>query len=105
MLWEVDVHLVDAATDHTARAIVTGAAELGIAACTQARTAVGWLIEGDLARADVERLAARLLADPVTQSFVIAAVGEKQLLSGPAELPTVMHVLPHRQHQCQHQFH
>ena len=94
MLWEVDVHLVDANADHTARAIVTGAAELGIAACSQARTAVGWLIEGDLTRADVERLAARLLADSVTQSFVIAAVGEQQLMSGPAELPTVVHVLP-----------
>ena len=30
MLWEVDVHLRDAAADHAARAVVAGAAELGV---------------------------------------------------------------------------
>ena len=45
MLWEVDVYLRDPATDHTARAVIAGAAELGIAACTRAQSAVGWLIE------------------------------------------------------------
>ena len=55
MLWEVDVHSRSTDGDHAARAVVAGAAELGIAGCTQARTAAGWLIEGDLSRADVER--------------------------------------------------
>ena len=62
MLWEVDVHLRDATGDHAARALVAGATELGITGCTHAKTATGWLIEGDLSRADVERLEAAGIA-------------------------------------------
>ena len=94
MLWEVDVHLLDPAADHAARAVVAGAAELGIGGCTKGRTAAGWLIEGELSKADAERLAATLLADPVTETFTIAAVGDRALVAGPADLPTVLHVLP-----------
>jgi phosphoribosylformylglycinamidine synthase len=94
MLWEVDVHPRDAGADHAARALVAGAAELGVGSCTAARTAAGWLIEGDLSRDDVDRLAAALLADPVTETFVVAAVDDPLLCTGPAGLPTVLHVLP-----------
>ncbi|MFM8434009.1 MAG: phosphoribosylformylglycinamidine synthase subunit PurL [Planctomycetia bacterium] len=94
MLWEVDVSLRDPDADHAARAVVAGAAELGISGCTRARTATGWLIEGEISRADAERLAARLLTDPVTESFTLAAVGDPSLRSGPAGLPTAVHVLP-----------
>ncbi|MEI6239556.1 MAG: phosphoribosylformylglycinamidine synthase subunit PurL [Planctomycetia bacterium] len=94
MLWEVDVHPTDVAADHAARALVAGAAELGIAGCAQARTVAGWLIEGNLSHADVERLATRLLADPVTESFTIAEVGDPVLVAGPADLPLAVHVLP-----------
>ena len=94
MLWEVDVRLKDAGGDHAARAVVAGAAALGVHACTQAVTATGWLIEGQLSRTDVERLAAALLTDPVTESFTAAAVGDASLVQGPTDLPTVLHVLP-----------
>jgi phosphoribosylformylglycinamidine synthase II len=94
MLWEVDVRLKDAASDHAARAVVSGAAALGIGACTKAATATGWLIDGTLSRADVERLAGALLTDPVTEQFTVAEVGDASLLHGPADLPTVLHVLP-----------
>ncbi|MFM8951998.1 MAG: phosphoribosylformylglycinamidine synthase subunit PurL [Planctomycetaceae bacterium] len=94
MLWEVDVVSKEASGDHAARAVVAGAADLGIAGCTQARTAAGWLIEGDLTAADIERLAASVLADPVTESFTAAAVDTAAAPSGPAGLPTVVRVLP-----------
>ena len=94
MLWQVDVWPRDAAGDHAARAVVSGAAELGVSGCTEARTAAAWLIEGDLSRADVERLAAEVLADPVVESFTAAEVGDASLLAGPGHLPTVVHVLP-----------
>ncbi len=94
MLWEVDVISKEASGDHAARAVVAGAADLGIAGCTQARTAAGWLIEGDLTAADVERLAATVLADPVTESFTAAAVDAASPPSGPAGLPTIVRVLP-----------
>jgi len=94
MLWEVDVHPLDPAADHAARAVIAGASELGIGDCTAARTAAGWLIEGDMPRADVERLAAALLTDPVTESFTLAEAGDSSLVAGPGHLPTVLHVLP-----------
>ena len=94
MLWEVDVHPRDAAADHAARAVVAGAAELGIPDCGRARTAAGWLIEGSLSRDDVSRLAAEVLADPVTESFTLDEAGAAPLCVGPADLPTVVHVLP-----------
>jgi phosphoribosylformylglycinamidine synthase len=96
MLWEVDVLLRAATADHAARAVVAGAAELGIAGCTHARTAACWLVEGDLSQADVERLAAAVFADPVTERFNVAVAGDESLLAlgGDAALPTVLHVLP-----------
>jgi len=94
MLWEVDVVSKEASGDHAARAVVAGAADLGIAGCTRARTAAGWLIEGNLTAADVERLAATVLADPVTESFTATAVEAAAAPSGPAGLPTVVRVLP-----------
>ena len=97
MLWEVDVHLRDAAGDHAARALVAGAAELGVAGCTRARTATGWLIEGELSGADVERLAATVLTDPVTETFTVAEAGAAELTAAVGDtvgLPTLLHVLP-----------
>jgi phosphoribosylformylglycinamidine synthase subunit PurSL len=94
MLWEVDVAVRDAAGDHAAREVTSGAEALGIAACSRARTAAGWLIEGELSRADVEGLAAVLFADPVTESPVVAEVGAARLVEPFDGLPTVVHVLP-----------
>ena len=104
MLWEVDVHLRDAAADHAARAVVTGAAELGInlginlgiSGCAGAQTAAAWLIEGDFLQADVVRLAATVLTDPVTETFTVAQAGADVLTAAAAggALPTVLHVLP-----------
>ncbi|MDA1040694.1 MAG: hypothetical protein O3A37_10460, partial [Planctomycetota bacterium] len=94
MLWEVNVHHKDASGDHTARAVVAGAAAVGVDACRQAATATGWLIEGELSRADVEQLAATLLTDPVTESFTVAEVGDAAAATGHDHLPTVLHVLP-----------
>ncbi|MGI9177202.1 MAG: phosphoribosylformylglycinamidine synthase subunit PurL [Pirellulales bacterium] len=94
MLWEVDVVLGDPAADHAARDVVAGAVELGIGGCTRVRTAAGWLIEGNLTRADVERIATTLLADPVTESFVVDEVGAARLAHAVDGLPTIVHVLP-----------
>jgi phosphoribosylformylglycinamidine synthase subunit PurSL len=94
MLWEVDVYPREEAADHAARAVVAGARELGIPGCSRAKTAAGWLIEGSLSRDDVERLAAEVLADPVTESFTLDEAGAGPLCAGPADLPTIVHVLP-----------
>ena len=96
MLWEVDVFATDPANDHAARAVVAGAADLGIAGCRAARTVGGWLVEGNLARADIERVAAELLVDPVTESCAIfeLADGVAAAASPDSALPLALHVLP-----------
>jgi len=94
MFWEVDVSLTDPATDHAAGELVAAANQLGLAGCPAARTAAGWLIEGNLSRADVERIAALLLADPVTETFTAAEIGAAGLTAAVDGLSTVVHVLP-----------
>ena len=94
MLWEVDVSLRDATGDHAAREVIAGGAALGIPACGRARTAAGWLVEGDLSRDEAERLAATLFADPVTESSVVDEIGAARLTQPLDGLPTVVHVLP-----------
>ncbi|MBM4022139.1 MAG: phosphoribosylformylglycinamidine synthase subunit PurL [Planctomycetes bacterium] len=94
MLWEVDVTLRDASFDHAAGEVVAGARVLGVGDCTAARTAAGWLVEGDLSRSDIERIAATLLADPVSETFVAAEAGAAALDGTASDLPTVVHVLP-----------
>jgi phosphoribosylformylglycinamidine synthase len=94
MLWEVDVSLTDAKADHAARELVAAAGQLGLTACTAARTAAGWLVEGNVSRADVERIASVLLADPVTETSSAAEMGAAGLTAPVDGLPTVVHVLP-----------
>ena len=94
MLWEVDVSVADAAADHAARDLVAAATALGITGCSAARTAAGWLIEADVDRGTVERLAAVLLADPVSERFVVDVVAAPRLTDSFDGLPTVVHVLP-----------
>jgi phosphoribosylformylglycinamidine synthase len=94
MLWEVDVALVDAAGDHTAREVAAAATELGIAGCDRARTAAAWLIEASLTREDVERLAVELFADPVTEMVVVDEASAPRLTAPRDGLATVVHVLP-----------
>ncbi|MFM8893187.1 MAG: hypothetical protein ACKOTB_16495, partial [Planctomycetia bacterium] len=100
MRWEVDVHLRDAGGDHAARAVVAGAAELGIAGCTAARTAAAWLVEGALSRAQDARLAPAGPPEPPPETDVVAEAGSATLPPaaegrGPAaSLPLVLHVFP-----------
>jgi len=98
MLWEVDVLSSDPGNDHAARGVVAGAGDLAIAGCSGARTVTGWLVEGDLPRSDVERLAADLLVDPVTERFAIleltGAAGADAGTPPDAALPLAVHVLP-----------
>ena len=96
MLWEVDVHPRQAATAD----LTTAGRDLGLD-LSHSQTATGWLIEGDLDRPTVERLATELLADPVTEVCRVAAVTEAELLAPPDQSDTasltgglVLHVLP-----------
>jgi phosphoribosylformylglycinamidine synthase len=94
MLWEVDVRFRDSSSDHSARAVVAAARDLGIVDCTRAQTGVGWLVEGEISERDASRIAEQLLRDPVTEECRVGPVGAAKLCGGPADLPVLLHVMP-----------
>jgi phosphoribosylformylglycinamidine synthase II len=93
MLWEVDVWFKDRGDDHGARSFALAAAAIDPADWSAARTVRGWLIEGDLSRDDVVRLAEGVLIDPVSQTYAIRSMSDPQDTPF-AELSTAVHVLP-----------
>ena len=95
MLWKVDIWLADRGDDHAARDLLAaaGGREPGLAG--DLRTGTGWLIEGAVSREEVDRLAATVLADPITESFAVHAAGASSAPPFP-DLPLAAHVLPRR---------
>jgi phosphoribosylformylglycinamidine synthase subunit PurSL len=71
MLWEVDIYPAEGQPDR----------------------ASGYLIQGELSRANVERLAHELLADPVVEQPVVAPVGDSSLMTN-RQSRRLVHVLP-----------
>jgi phosphoribosylformylglycinamidine synthase II len=100
-LWEVDILPAKGHADSAARSVALEAAELGLGKNISVATARGFLIQGDLSAAEVDRVARELLADLVLETPVVAAVGDARLAKNPqAEngKPTagdqLVHVLP-----------
>jgi phosphoribosylformylglycinamidine synthase II len=100
MLWQVEIRQRRPESSHAARGVTEAARALGIEGCVRAEASVGWLVEGDLSRDDIERVAADLLCDPVSESWSVSGIGGPA--SGVAQpgdpadagLPVVLHVLP-----------
>ena len=66
-LWEVDIYPAPQQPDVAAGAIASEATDLGMPHDLVVCTARGYLLEGDLEREDVTRLARELLADDVVE--------------------------------------
>src|SRR5947209_12493687 len=94
MLWEVDIYPAEGQPDRAARSVAAGAADLGLAENLPITVATAYLIQGDLSREEVERLAAELLADPVVERAVVAEVGDAALTATPDGCSRLVHVLP-----------
>ncbi len=94
MLWEVDIYPAEGQADLAADQIWNDAHDLGIIGPWRLAAARGYLIQGDLAAEQVERLAVELLADPVVERFTAAVVGDPRLLVPPQEAMTPIYVLP-----------
>jgi phosphoribosylformylglycinamidine synthase II len=105
MLWEVDIYPAEGQPDLVGRRVTADAVDLGLAdgelgladgRAGRLRVAAGYgyLIEGDLAAADVERLAAQLLSDRIVERTVVARVGDPALAKPPGGEPLLVHVLP-----------
>ncbi len=93
-LWEVDIYPAPGQPDVAACTIAAGAADLSIAKDLRVRTARGYLLEGDLQREDVERLARELLADELVERTVVGPIGDPSLQETPPDCRMAVHVLP-----------
>ncbi len=107
MLWEVDIYEAEGQPDLAARQVAAAAAELHLADQLEVTSARGYLIQGDLDRGQIERIAAELLADRVVERTEVSPVGvvvQPSRLHGAGETPaphnasgdprTLIHVLP-----------
>ncbi|MEX2139294.1 MAG: phosphoribosylformylglycinamidine synthase subunit PurL [Pirellulales bacterium] len=83
MLWEVDVHPAPGQPNRAAERVAADVAELGLAANLNVTAAHGYLIEGDLNREQVERLALELLSDRVVETTVVAPARDPGLAFDP----------------------
>ncbi|MGW8256724.1 MAG: phosphoribosylformylglycinamidine synthase subunit PurL, partial [Thermoguttaceae bacterium] len=98
MLWEVDIHPAEGQPDLIAHQAAVSAAELGIAHDLAVSCARGYLIQGELNREQIERLADELLADRVVERALIAPVGDNTLLIPSALNPSPSTLAPHLVH-------
>ena len=94
MLWEVDIYPAAGQTDRAAARLASEAAELELAEKLDATVAHGYLIEGPLDRAAVERIARELLSDAIVERTVIGQVGDAKLAAPPPG------GVPHRSCTC-----
>lgn len=101
-LWEVDLHPAFGEPDVLARAVASGAADLGLAQF-EVHAARGFLIEGAIQGNQIEQIARELLADLVVELPVVGKPGEAVLnelrASSPQPSPKgngsdLIHVLP-----------
>jgi len=89
MLWHVLIEPAAGQIDRTGKHLALEAAESGLVGVTSIRAARGFLLEGRLEMAEIERAAQAVLVDPVVEAYSIRA-GSAQL-AGPG---TLVHVLP-----------
>lgn len=98
MLWEVDIYPKNGQKDNLADEVRAEIFALGLAAEADAgkiavRTGHGYLLQGDLSQADVERIAKSLLADTVVEDVTVFPLAESPQRVA-ADAAAVVHVLP-----------
>ena len=102
MLWEIDIYPAPGQPDRLALQVAADAAELRIANDLHVTAASGYLIQGELNRQQVERLATELFADRVVEQAVVSQVGDRNAADSPPPLVSslgnsrsqLIHVLP-----------
>ncbi len=95
-LWEIDIHPAQGLPDSAGQRVAADAADLGLGRNLAIRAAHGYLLQGDLDRAQVEWLASQLFSDSVVERTVVAPVGDAVLSQTPdpaAGSPSLIHVL------------
>ncbi|MGC8639708.1 MAG: phosphoribosylformylglycinamidine synthase subunit PurL [Isosphaeraceae bacterium] len=89
MLWHLEIEPSGGHPDLTGKRLSLEAAEAGIPGPWTISACRGFLLEGDLGAAEVERAASQVLVDPVVEAFHVHRCGSPTAQEG-----TVVHVLP-----------
>jgi phosphoribosylformylglycinamidine synthase len=77
MLWEIRIAYKPGVQDAEGESTLRGLHALGFDRVEEVRTAKVFVIKGDYTREKVEEMCRRLLANPVSQDYTIAEVGEE----------------------------
>src|SRR4051812_34147583 len=93
MLWEIDIHPAPGMPNRLAQQVAADAAEFGIAANLKVTAANGYLVQGDLQPAEVNRLARELFADRVVERATVAKVADSEFANAPTDGSTLVQVL------------
>ena len=93
-LWEIDIYPRAGFANRLATTVTAAAADIGIAGDLDVDAAHCYLLQGDVTRAEVEKLAESLLADGVVERTILGQVGDDVLQQSPDGKPTLIHVLP-----------
>ena len=95
MLWEVDIFAAEGQPDTIGNETRADAADLGLSPDLRVTFAHGYLIEGDLSAEQIQTLAEKFLADPVTERTRIGRAGSAELDTPPSgTAQTAVYVLP-----------
>lgn len=92
-LWEVDIFTAPGQRDLAKEEIVGESDDLALGMESTVSTAHGYLIQGKLAREEVEQLARELLADTVVERTVVGELGEEHLNRLSGDSSQLVHVL------------
>ncbi len=98
MLWEIDIYPKNEQKDNLAEEVRAEIFALGLAADADAgrigvRAGHGYLLQGELSLADVEKIAKNLLADTVVEDVCVFPLAES-VQRVAADAAAVVHVLP-----------
>jgi phosphoribosylformylglycinamidine synthase II len=95
MLWEVDIFAAPGLPDIIGSEAAADAADLGFSSSLTLGAAHGYLIQGDLAREQIDLLVSKLLADSVVERATIGKVGDASLdVSLTGAKGRIVYVLP-----------
>ncbi len=93
MLWEIAIFPADSQPDVLGKAVTQDAIDLGLSTSVEAKTAYGYLVQGNLAEEEVRELARKFLVDGVVERFEVSSVGGATAVADSGSLDCV-YVLP-----------
>jgi len=76
-LWRIEVEAITPRLDVQAASILSDLRDLGLIQIKRVRTARIFLLTGTINHDDANRVATELLADPVTERYVLAGVEDQ----------------------------